>query len=93
MKLNAAMWVLMTIANLTKQQFDEWFLVNFSNLLLAFVAWYVTKRHLWTTDSFTILFSIGVCMGVILHSFVDGGWFNPADNYMVMNRIWTLIFF
>jgi hypothetical protein len=46
-----------------------WIYVYLANLLLSLVAWYVTKRHLWTNDLFAILFSFGLCSQVVLKTF------------------------
>ena len=92
MKINVIMWVVFTILLTFELGVNQWILVPFANLLLALVALYLTKRHLWATDLLSLLFSFGLCLNMTIFTFFVDYW-NEFGDLLIFRINMTLIFF
>jgi hypothetical protein len=93
MKVNVIMWTVLTIMIMIRREIDLWILAFLGNFTLALVAWYVTKRHSWTTDFFALLFSISLCLEITLMNFGVEDWLDIEEDDMTLRNNCILIFF
>ena len=76
MKYNVVQWVLVTIvATVVLGLKDPTLLHFFVNLVIAVMAWLLTKRHLWLVDYFSPLASFSLTMGLTIINYTHDCWF------------------
>ena len=93
MKINVITLVISTAMHISVWGINKLIIAPFAGLLLALVAWYVTKRHLWTTDLFSLLFSIALCLHMIILTFLADDKLELEVDALVLRINFVLIFF
>jgi hypothetical protein len=93
MVFNVILWALLSIGLLWHEREDPLVLIYIANLLLALIAWYCTKRHLWTVEYFSLAFSLSLMISVTIINFSRDCWGEYEGDDLVFRILMVLVFF